>query len=101
MTINGASMGLVLAGMLIAGCARVAAPARTVSYFRAHPRTLAAVWQRCANDPGDLGRTPECVNARQAEISNSIGSFRHLPPMRFPAPDRQAGARATPGASGH
>lgn len=93
-------MGLVLAGLLIAGCARVAAPARTVAYFRAHPKVLSAVWQRCANDPGDLGRTPECVNAHQAEVVNGIGSFSHLPPMRFPAPGRKASPGAGSNGSG-
>ena len=92
------TMGLLLcSALLFAGCAREAGPVRTVAYFRAHPKTLQAVWQRCANDPGELAKTPDCVNARQAEVVNGIGSFRDLPPMTFPGqPAAKSGA---PGAA--
>ena len=82
------TLGIVIGvgGVLaLAGCTRAAGPAQTVSYLRAHPTILRAVWARCANDPGGLGRTPECVNARRAEAVQQIGSFRTLAPMPFPS----------------
>ena len=77
------------------GCAPSAGPARTVSYFQAHPKEREAVFKRCADDPGTLGKTAECVNAEQAEEIAGIGSFGHLAPMQFPP---IPGARATQGA---
>jgi hypothetical protein len=38
----------------------------------------------CANDPGTVGATPDCVNAREAERRASIGSLRTLPPLKLP-----------------
>jgi hypothetical protein len=67
-----------------AGCSPSSGPARTVSYFQAHAQEREAVFKRCADDPGTLGKTAECVNAGQAEAIEGIGSFRHLAPMQFP-----------------
>jgi hypothetical protein len=77
--------------LMAAGCGPSAGPAKTVSYFQAHPKEREAVFKRCADDPGTLGKTAECVNAERAEEVAGIGSFRHLAPMQFrPVP----GARA-------
>lgn len=70
--------------LIAAGCGPSAGPARTVSYFQAHPKEREAVFKRCADDPGTLGKTAECVNAERAEEIAGIGSFRHLAPMQFP-----------------
>jgi hypothetical protein len=80
-------LGLSLATVLplvAAGCGPAAGPARTVSYFQAHPKERESVFKRCADDPGDLGKTAECVNAQRAEEIAGIGSFSHLAPMQFP-----------------
>jgi len=69
--------------LIASGCGS-SGPARTVSYFEAHPREREAVFARCANDPGTLGKSAECVNVSQAEAVAGIGSFRHLAPMQFP-----------------
>jgi hypothetical protein len=55
-----------------------------VSYFQAHPKEREALFKRCADDPGTLGKTAECVNAERAEAIAGIGSFRDLAPMQFP-----------------
>jgi len=81
--------------LIAAGCAPSAAPARTVSYFQAHPTEREAIFKRCADDPGTLGKTAECVNAQRAEEIAGIGSFRHLAPMQFPP---VPGARVKQGA---
>ena len=81
-------LGLWLATVLpliAAGCAPSAGPVRTVSYFQAHPKEREALFKRCADDPGTLGKSPDCVNAERAEEIAGIGSFSHLPPMQFPA----------------
>ena len=70
--------------LIAAGCGPAAGPARTVSYFKAHPKERERVFKRCADDPGTLGKTAECVNAERAEEIAGIGSFRHLAPMQFP-----------------
>ena len=70
--------------LIAAGCGPSAGPARTVSYFQAHPKEREAVFKRCADDPGTLGKTAECVNAERAEEIAGIGSFRDLAPMQFP-----------------
>lgn len=93
------SLGLWVATVLpliATGCGPAAGPARTVSYFQAHPKEREAVFKRCADDPGTLGETAECVNAQRAEEIAGIGSFRHLAPMQFPP---LPGARAKQGAA--
>jgi hypothetical protein len=67
-----------------AGCSAASGPARTLSYFQAHPKERESLYKRCADDPGTLGKTAECVNVEQAEAIEGIGSFRDLPPMHFP-----------------
>lgn len=52
-----------------------------VDYYRSHPALRREVLERCTNDPGDEGRTPDCINARTAESMEGIGSLKNLPPM--------------------
>lgn len=85
----------VLPLMVAAGCGSASGPARTVSYFQAHPKEREALYKRCADDPGTLGKSAECVNVSRAEAIAGIGSFRDLPPMRFPpVPGTKEKARA-------
>lgn len=53
----------------------------TVDYYRSHAAPRRDVLKRCANDPGDEARTPDCVNAQAAENVEGIGSLKSLPPM--------------------
>lgn len=56
----------------------------TVDYYRSHAALRQEVLKRCANDPGDEARTPDCINAQAAENWEGIGSLKSLPPMGLP-----------------
>ena len=81
--------------LISVGCGSSSGSAQTVSYFQAHPKEREMIFKRCADDPGTLGKTPECVNVSEAEAIEGMGSFSHLPPMHFPP---VPGARAKKGA---
>jgi hypothetical protein len=53
----------------------------TVSEYRADASLRRDVFARCLNDPGGLGQTPDCVNAREADGLESHGSLRDLGPV--------------------
>jgi hypothetical protein len=74
-------VALAAAAVHLAGCARDPEPPRSVSYYRAHADERTAAVARCADDPGQLGREPDCINARRAAAIEDIGSFDKLPPM--------------------
>ena len=69
---------------LVTGCGSSSVPAKTVSYFQAHAQEREALFKRCADDPGTLGKTAECVNVSRAEEIEGIGSWSHLAPLHFP-----------------
>ena len=53
-------------------CAALAAcspaePGHDVAYSRAHADDRAAEMAKCRNDPGQLGKTADCVNAERAD----------------------------------
>jgi len=73
--------------LALGACTREPESAPTVEWFRAHEKERQAVVQECANDPGQLGTTPRCVNALDAEGRESAGSLRDLPPMNLGKPD--------------
>jgi hypothetical protein len=71
---------LVLSGF--AGCARQPETARhTVDEYRADKGLRQDVFKKCANDPGTLQNTPDCINANAAERLESLGSLRNSPPI--------------------
>ena len=53
----------------------------TVSDYRTDATLRREVFARCLNDPGGLGQTPDCVNAREAERLESHGSLRDQAPV--------------------
>jgi hypothetical protein len=57
---------------------------RTVDYYRAHSSERQTLLKLCANDPGSVRNTPACINAREAEGIEGIGSLRRLPPLGLP-----------------
>jgi uncharacterized protein YciW len=63
--------------------------AHDVGYYRAHAPERNQRLQACTNDPGSLADHPDCVNAREAERLEGIGSLRTLPPMDLPVPPTQ------------
>jgi len=69
----------------VTACAPVPNHAQhSVDYYRSHPTVLQVTLERCTNDPGRLGRTPDCINARLAARIEGIGSLKRLPPMGLP-----------------
>lgn len=56
----------------------------TVDYYRAHATERAATVRACANDPGNLRDSPDCVNAQRAARMEDVGSLKSLPPMGLP-----------------
>jgi hypothetical protein len=56
----------------------------TVDYYRAHREAREAKLALCDQDPGGIGKTPDCVNARQAARIEGVGSLRELPPLGLP-----------------
>ena len=78
----------VLAGAALcaaSGCSPSAVTARhTVSEYRADAVLRHQQMAECANDPGTLGATPDCVNAQQASRLEDTQSLRQLPPIRLP-----------------
>jgi hypothetical protein len=71
-------------------CSRQPEEARhTVAEYRADPDLRREQFARCANDPGALGNTPDCINVRQATVLEDNKSVRDLAPVRLPpAPTR-------------
>lgn len=66
----------------IAACAPSPEPPhQTVEYYQANREAREARVAECANDPGGLGKTPDCINAKKAAAIEDIGSLRDLPPM--------------------
>jgi hypothetical protein len=51
-------------------------PARTVTWFADHPKDRARVQLACLDDPGRLGRTPDCINAHQASVTVALREAR-------------------------
>lgn len=80
-------LALAAAGGL-AGCTREPPPAQhTVAEYRANPTLRREQFARCANDPGTLQGTPDCVNAREASRLEAVGSVRDTPPIQLPRPE--------------
>ena len=86
---------ILLAFLALAACNRTPGGGGTVTvdYYLAHAAERAATLSTCANDPGDLRDSPNCLNAREAARVEDVGSLRSLPPMRLPA--GQSGNQST------
>ncbi len=71
----------LLAGVLLAGTA-IAEPTQTVDWYQKHPSERATLLRECRNNPGELGDTPNCVNAEKAEAKEQIAKHGfYLRPM--------------------
>lgn len=67
-----------------AACAPSPEPThQTVDYYRTNRDAREAKLAECANDPGALGQTPDCINARQAARLD-VKSLRDLTPLNLP-----------------
>ncbi len=68
-------------------CAPQPQPAQhTVAEYRANADLRREQFARCTNDPGTLGKTPDCVNAREAQRLEDMGSVRNTPAIGLPRP---------------
>jgi hypothetical protein len=80
-------LGLVVTLAGTVGCAP--APDRashTVDEYRHDAKLRESQFARCANDPGSRDSLPDCINAREAERLEAVGSLRTLPPLELPNP---------------
>jgi hypothetical protein len=78
-------LGLVVTILSTVSCAP--APdraAHTVEEYGQNAQLRESEMRRCANDPGTLGTSPDCINAREAERRAGVGSLRTLPPLKLP-----------------
>lgn len=69
------AFGLVLSGVLgIGGCTQEALdPVQTVAWYKAHEAERIAMATKCHNNPGQLEKTPNCINAQQAVDDIALG----------------------------
>ena len=74
---------VVVASLTLAGCAPAPKP-HTVADFRANPALRKQVLARCANDPGELRDSADCVNAMQAERLEGLGNLRSMALLAVP-----------------
>lgn len=70
-----ALLALALAAGPVAAQNSPSAP-RTVSWYADHPQARAQVQLACFDDPGRLGRDPDCVNAQQASVEVALREAR-------------------------
>jgi len=56
----------------------------SVEYYREHAAERDVRLAKCADDPGGLGRSRDCTNAREAARVEGIGSIKDLPPLGLP-----------------
>lgn len=67
-----------------AACTPPAEPThQTVDYYLENKEARAAKLVECENDPGALGQTPDCINAKQA-ARRDMKSLRDLAPLNLP-----------------
>jgi len=67
----------------VVACTREAAVVarHTVDEYRANRSLRKEMFEACVHDPGTLGSTPDCINAREAERLESMGSLRESGPI--------------------
>jgi len=84
------AVGVMLAGVCLSSCTQEPQSAtHTVAEYRANADLRHEMFARCTNDPGTLGKTPDCVNAREAERQVDIGSVRDSSPLQLPSPPKR------------
>jgi hypothetical protein len=66
----------VVAGL--AGCneAEPSRPTKTVGWFFDHRDELAVVLKACRDNPGELAKTPNCVNAAEARNKVTVQEMK-------------------------
>jgi hypothetical protein len=86
----GRALPMIVGGAVLALIGPVACEApvaqHTVGEYRANPALRREQMALCMNDPGTLGGTPNCINAREAQRLEDSRSVRDLPPVQLPGP---------------
>jgi hypothetical protein len=78
-------LGFVVTAVSAADCAPVPDLAtQTVDYYTGHARERQTMLEQCQNNPGELARSPNCVNAMAAARLAGQGSLRTLPSLQLP-----------------
>lgn len=97
--IRSSAAAAVAIAVVLGACTRSPDVARhTVDDYRANDELRRGQLAQCANDPGTLGDTPDCINARQAERLQGRRSLRDLPPVQLPKPSTDSSGGAIPAA---
>jgi hypothetical protein len=78
-------LGFVVTILSTVSCAPVPDRARhSVEDYLTDPTLRHAEFEVCTRDPGTLEKTPDCINAKEAERRAGIGTFRELAPFKLP-----------------
>jgi hypothetical protein len=64
-----------LTGLLLVTACSGAAPVREKAYYAAHETERSAAIVGCRNDPGGIGKTPNCINAAAAAADVESSRF--------------------------
>jgi hypothetical protein len=72
------SILLVTVATALTGCneASNSRPTNTVGWFLDHREELAITLKACRDDPGALGKTPNCINANEARNKITIQEMK-------------------------
>jgi hypothetical protein len=70
-------IGILTASLSFIGACTQSPPVakHTVEQYLANDALRAEQIARCGNDPGTIGKTPDCINALEAEDRAGRGSF--------------------------
>ena len=69
---------LTAAAVSLAGCneAGTSRQAKTVGWFFHHRDELAVALKGCSDNPGELGQTPNCINANEARNQVTVQEMK-------------------------
>jgi hypothetical protein len=73
-----ASILVVAVAATLTGCneADMAEQTKTVGWFLDHRNELAVAIKACRDNPGELGKTPNCINANEARNKITIQEMK-------------------------
>lgn len=78
-------LGLVVTILSAVACAPAPDQAgHSVDDYATDPALRHETLARCFADAGTLGKTPDCVNVKEAERRVGVGSLRELTPLDLP-----------------
>lgn len=69
-----------LVGLSLAGCfeQKPLEETKSVEFYSQNSTDRSEMVKRCANNPGELKDTPNCINAMQAEKAATSGTLKKL-----------------------